>query len=411
MSSTTRHGLQLRQHSDPQDVPASAWNSLLQRCAQPTPFMRHEWLTALHASACASPETGWTLLMLTVWQSPAELGHGADGPDALVGACVTYLKTHSYGEYVFDWAWARAFEQSGRRYYPKLLCASPFTPVPGTRLLADELAGADHVKQALLRGMVELSARMGLSSVHVLLGDAQDRQAAQAAGWLLRHGVQFHWHNRHMDTPAAPPYADMADFLAALHRDRRKKIQQERRRVRDAGVQVRVLEGRAITPQDWAFFFRCYEQTYLAHGAPPYLTADFFLRVASALPDHWLMFVASLDGQDVAASLVGMDRDQGAAWGRYWGTLAPIPCLHFELCYYAPLQWCIEQGFARFEGGAQGEHKMARGLMPAPTWSAHHVHEPDFARAVARFLAQEQTHVAAYVDELNERQVFRDHQA
>lgn len=391
-------GLTIRQHTDPSDVSAQAWNGLLQRGLQPTPFMRHEWLSALYASQCASPETGWTLLMLTAWQDPSRL----------VGACVTYVKTHSYGEYVFDWSWARAFEQAGRRYYPKLLCASPFTPVPGTRLLADASADTAKVKQALLQGMVDTSARMGLSSVHVLLGDDQDRDAAQASGWLLRHGVQFHWHNRQVDTPAGRPYADMADFLTALHRDRRKKIQQERRRVRDAGVQVRVLQAHEITPEDWAFFFRCYEHTYLAHGAPPYLTLDFFLEVARALPDNWLLFVANRAGQDVAASLVGIDPDQRVAWGRYWGALTHIPCLHFELCYYAPLQWCIEQAFDRFEGGAQGEHKMARGLMPVPTWSAHHLHDPDFARAVAHFLTREDAHIAAYVDELNERQVFRD---
>lgn len=393
----------IKHHADPADVCAQRWDRLLQRCAQPTPFMSHAWLTALHASACASPPTGWTVLLLTAWQ-PAKAGD----EDTLVGACVSYVKTHSYGEYVFDWSWARAYEQAGRRYYPKLVCASPFTPVPGTRLLVDDGVDPMQVKQALLAGLVAVSARMGLSSVHVLLGDAHDQQAAQRAGWLMRQGVQFHWHNRHVDQPTAGPYADMADFLAALHRDRRKKILQERRRVRDAGVQVRVLEAQAITPQDWAFFFRCYERTYLAHGAPPYLSQDFFLTVASTLPDHWLMFVASQDGQDVAASLVGIDRRQGVAWGRYWGAVAQVPCLHFELCYYAPLQWCIEQAFVRFEGGAQGEHKMARGLMPTPTWSAHHLHDPAFAQAVAHFLAHEDTHMAAYVDELNERQVFRD---
>lgn len=400
MQTRTDHRLTIRQHVAPEDVPADDWQALLARCDQPTPFMRHEWLTALHASACASPETGWTLLMLTAWQgNDTDANTDQQIHPTLVGACVAYVKTHSYGEYVFDWAWARAYEQTGRRYYPKLVCASPFTPVPGTRLLTDD---AD-VKVALLQGLAEVSASMGLSSAHLLLGDAQDQLAAQRAGWLLRHGVQFHWHNRHVQ-----PYSDMADFLAALHRDRRKKIQQERRKVNDAGVQIRALEGRHIRAEDWAFFYKCYEQTYLAHGAPPYLTLDFFLRVAASLPDHWLLFVASQGGQDVATSLVAIDRDRRVAWGRYWGAVAHIPCLHFEMCYYSPLQWCIEQGFDRFEGGAQGEHKMARGLMPVDTWSAHCLHDPGFARAVANFLAHEAAHMGNYVDELNERQVFRD---
>ncbi len=395
-------GLTLRHHAAPAEVPAQAWDALLTRCAQPTPFMRHDWLAALHDSGCASPDTGWTLLLLTAWQST---GTAAD--DVLVGACVSYVKTHSYGEYVFDWAWANAYDQagqkSGRRYYPKLVCASPFTPVPGTRLITPDA----NVKVALLQGLAGVVERMGLSSAHVLLGDAQDQAAAQHAGWLLRHGVQFHWHNRQVQHPDQPAYADMGDFLAALHRDRRKKILQERRRVSDAGVLVRAIEAHDIRPEDWAFFYQCYEQTYLAHGAPPYLSLDFFQRAAATMPQAWLMFVATQGGQQVAASLVGIDRSQCVAWGRYWGAVAHIPCLHFELCYYAPLQWCIEQGFERFEGGAQGEHKMARGLMPTPTWSAHWFSDPRFGQAVADFLAREEAHVDAYVDELNERQVFR----
>ncbi len=379
---------------DPAEVPAADWNALLADANQPTPFMRHEWLSALHDTACASPATGWTLLMLTV--------HEAENPDELAGACVAYVKTHSYGEYVFDWAWANAYHQAGLNYYPKLLCASPFTPVPGARLLAK----SPQARVALLQGMRSLALQMNASSAHLLLGNDDDLVAAQAAGWMIRHGVQFHWQNRHVLHEAALPYADMADYLAALHRDKRKKIQQERRRVRDAGVTVRVLQGDQITPADWAFFYDCYRQTYLEHGNEPYLSLDFFQQVGRQLPTQWLMFVAERDGAPMAASLLGIDLLMQVAWGRYWGALAHVPCLHFELCYYAPLQWCIEQGFKRFEGGAQGEHKMARGLMPSPTWSAHWLRDQRFAHAVADFLAREGAGVDAYVDELRDRQVF-----
>lgn len=385
----------IRTHASPHEIDAAQWNGLLAHCAQPTPFMRHEWLTALHDSGCASADSGWVPLILSA--------HRAEAPEELAGACVVYIKSHSYGEYVFDWAWADAHQRAGLRYYPKLLCASPFTPVPGSRLLARE-PGA---RSALLSAMCTLAEQMGASSAHVLFPDADDLAAARQAGWLIRQGVQFHWENRSLSTPDAPPYVDMADFLAALHRDKRKKIQQERRRVADAGVQVHTLVGQAIAPADWDFFYRCYRQTYLAHGAPPYLSPAFFQQIARTLPSQWLMFIAEHQGQRVAASLLGIDPVSRTAWGRYWGAQAHIPCLHFELCYYAPLAWCIEHGYARFEGGAQGEHKMARGLLPTPTWSAHWLRDPRFADAVARFLNQEGSHIAAYVDELRDRQPFK----
>jgi predicted N-acyltransferase len=386
---------EVRTHAAPADVDAQDWNALLAQCEQPTPFMRHEWLTALHESGCAAPDTGWVPLLLTA--------HRSDEPETIAGACVAYVKSHSYGEYVFDWAWADAHQRAGLPYYPKLLCASPFTPVPGSRLLAREPAA----RAALLSAMSSLAERMGGSSAHLLFPDEDDLKAAREAGWLIRQGVQFHWENRHASSPGELPYVDMADFLAALNRDKRKKIQQERRRVADAGVTVRTLRGPHITASDWDFFFRCYRQTYLAHGAPPYLSPEFFQKVARTLPEHWLMFVAERDGSPVAASLLGIDGERGVAWGRYWGALEHIPCLHFELCYYAPLAWCIEQGFVRFEGGAQGEHKMARGLLPVTTWSAHWLRDPRFADAVARYLDRECAGLDAYLDELHERRPFK----
>lgn len=390
-------GWRVQAHDRPDAIAAEHWNALLQASPQPTPFLRHEWLQALHDTGCASPDTGWTPLFLTA--------RGPDTPDDAPpdGVAALYVKTHSYGEYVFDWAWARAYEEAGLRYYPKLLSASPFSPVPGSRLLVS----APAARSALLHGMIQLGEQLGCSSAHVLFPDAPDAQAARDAGWLMRQGVQFHWHNRQVLAPEQGPYGDFADFLSHLHRDKRKKIQQERRRVREAGVTVMARQGTEIRPQDWAFFYRCYTQTYLAHGGPPYLNEDFFKLVAQTMPEHWLMFTAEVGGEPVAASLLGIDTALGTAWGRYWGAVGHIPCLHFELCYYAPLDWCIQQGFSWFEGGAQGEHKLARGLLPVTTWSAHWLKDARFADAVSRFLDREGAGMDAYVDELKDRLPFK----
>ena len=371
----------------PGEIDAENWNSLLAAQPAASPFMRHEYLLALHDSNSATPAAGWTPQFIAV-----ERGQ------RLVAACALYLKDHSYGEYVFDWAWADAYQRHGLRYYPKLLNAVPFTPVPGPRLLARDAAG----RALLLQAIEQLARSAKLSSAHLLFLDDADRDAAAAAGWMLRSTVQFHWTNREGE-----PYVDLADFLASLQRDKRKKIQQERRRVADAGVRFSTHEGAAISEADWDFFYRCYSLTYAAHRSTPYLTRDFFTRMAATLPEHWLLVLAWKDDQRVAASLIGIDRTQGAAFGRYWGAVEHIDCLHFAACYYEPLAWCIANGIYRFEGGAQGEHKMARGLLPVQTWSAHWLAHPQFAQAVADFLQREGAGVANYIDELNERRPFK----
>ena len=376
-----------RVHDDLADIDPAQWDALVAASPLANPFMTHACLLALHRSGSATPDTGWQAQYLSLWRG-----------DELWAACPLYVKSHSYGEYVFDWAWADAHERHGLDYYPKLLCAVPFTPVPGPRLLARDAPARD----ALLQVLAGSARASGLSSVHVLFMDDADREAAQRCGWLLRSTVQFHWHNR-----APQPYLDFRDFLAALQRDKRKKIQQERRRVADAGVVFRVLQGSQIEPADWDFFHQCYVRTYRQHHSQPYLTRAYFDEVSRTLPAHWLMFIAELEGQRVAASLVAIDPVRRTAFGRYWGSVRAIDCLHFEACYYQPLQWCIEHGYLRFEGGAQGEHKMSRGLMPQPTWSAHWLAHPAFSDAVARFLEREGAGVASYVDELSERTPFK----
>jgi predicted N-acyltransferase len=270
----------IRVIDDPAQIDAPQWDALVEAQPSATPFLRHAYLHALHASGSATEATGWMPQFLVL-----------EDAGQLQAACPLYLKTHSYGEYVFDWAWADAYERHGLRYYPKLLDAVPFTPVPGPRLLARDAAG----RALLLAAMRQLARDAGLSSAHLLFLDDADRQAAIEAGWMLRSTVQFHWLNR-----APEPYVDFADFLAHLQRDKRKKIQQERRRVAEAGVTFEALEGDTIGPADWDFFYRCYVLTYRAHHSSPYLTRDFFARMASTMSRHWLMFVARRGGERIA---------------------------------------------------------------------------------------------------------------
>ena len=349
--------------------------------------MHHEYLLAMHTSGSAIGATGWLPQFLAVTRA-----------DVLVAACPLYLKDHSYGEYVFDWAWADAYQRHGLRYYPKLLSAVPFTPVPGARLLARDQPG----RRVLLRAMRQLAHDAKFSSAHLLFLDDADADAARDEGWMMRSTVQFHWRNREPE-----PYTDFSEFLASLQREKRKKIQQERRRVADAGVTLTALEGSAIGAADWDYFYRCYCQTYREHHSTPYLTREFFAQMASAMPQNWLLFTAWREGERIAASLICIDPVRKTAFGRYWGATEHIPCLHFEACYYQPLAWCIAHGYVRFEGGAQGEHKMARGLLPVQTWSAHWLAHPQFAQAVGDFLAREGAGLVNYIDELNERRPFK----
>ncbi|WP_457422985.1 GNAT family N-acetyltransferase [Roseateles sp. P5_E7] len=374
----------IRVDADPAALPLAAWDALLAQQARPTPFMRMAYLRAMHASGSATAETGWQPQFVSIWAG-----------DELVAACPAYLKTHSYGEYVFDWAWADAYRRHGLNYYPKLLVAVPFTPVPGSRLLAVD----DETRALLAQALRALAQETEVSSLHVLFGDVADQVALADAGCTARAGVQFHW--------TAEGDADFTAFLARLQRDKRKKIQQEQRRVREAGVVFEARNRADIRPEDWDYFYRCYQQTYREHHSTPYLSRDFFARMASDMPEHWLMFTALREGERVATSLIALDPDRRAAFGRYWGATEHIPNLHFDACYYQPLAWCIAHGYQRFEGGAQGEHKMARGLMPTPTASSHWLAHPAFADAVGDFLAREGQAMQGYVSELAEHRPFK----
>ncbi len=402
----------IRVFDSPLEVDAHAWDDLLavqNLTGTLNPFMRHAYLAAMYASGSASPETGWTPRFVALYAG-----------ETLMAACALYLKVHSYGEYVFDWAWANAYQQHGLAYYPKAVVAPPFTPVPGPRLLARDAAS----RVMLVKALVAWCEAEQLSSLHLLFAADEDIAACAEAGLLLRHTVQFHWKNvvptLVASRNALPPakFKDFDEFLASLNQEKRKKIRQERRKVAEAGVVFRWSRGVDISTADWDFFYSCYERTYLEHGNAPYLSRDFFERMAKTMPENWLLFVAERDSVPMACSLIALSVEtstsdgqsaqvQKTAYGRYWGALERVDCLHFEACYYQPLQWCIVHGFDSFEGGAQGEHKMARALLPVKTTSAHWLAHPSFADAVERFLEREGEGIANYMEDLERRNPFK----
>ena len=400
----------IRVLDSPLEVNAADWNALL--VVQSTdgglnPFMKHEYLAAMHESGSATPKTGWAPRFITLWQG-----------DKLAAGCALYLKDHSYGEYVFDHAWANAYHQHGLPYYPKALVAPPFTPVPGPRLLARNAAE----RSLLVKAIVAWCEEEKLSSLHLLFTSDEDVKACEDTGLMLRHTIQFHWTNK------ATKYQSFDDFLMSLSQEKRKKIRQERKKVADAGITFRWALGQDISNEDWDFFYRCYERTYYEHGNAPYLSRDFFQRMQDTMPENWLLFVAEQGEGDakqkIATSLIAArtythwpegqfdplqqpKTEVLTAYGRYWGALARVDCLHFEACYYQPLQWCIEHGVASFEGGAQGEHKMARALLPVKTTSAHWLAHPSFADAIERFLEREGSGIDNYMQELEQRSPFK----
>jgi predicted N-acyltransferase len=364
------------------EIDSGQWDRLQPDARRPQPFIRHAFLALLERSGCVGGDTGWL---------PVHLGLEQDGQ--LVAAAPLYAKLHSYGEYVFDWAWAEAYQRHGLAYYPKLLSAVPFTPVPGPRLLALN----ETAQKALAQALIDWTRHQRFSSVHVLFPRPEEARRLVAAGMLIRQGVQFHWQNA--------GWRNFEDFLSSLVQSKRKKIRAERRRVAESGITLERRSGSLIREQDWAFFHKCYTATYRAHHSTPYLTDRFFMGLGEGFADNVLMIIARKGPRPIAASLLLHDGHR--LYGRHWGALEHVPFLHFEACYYQAIEHAIEQGFEAIEGGAQGEHKMARGFAPVPTVSAHWLAEPAFADAVERFLAREGQAVDGYLDELTDRLPFR----
>jgi predicted N-acyltransferase len=362
------------------DIPAAEWDAL----AGDDPMLSHAFFLALQESGCATPQFGWQAQFLTLWQD-----------DHLLGAMPLYLKMNSFGEHVFDFAWAEAYQRYGLRYYPKLVCTVPFTPVTGSRLLA----ASDEVRSLLLKHALQYAKDTGVSSLHCLFLNEADALEAQTQGMMLRQDVQFHWQN--------PGYRNFDEFLATLSRDKRKRIKQERRRVKEAGIEVQCVTGHHATAEQWAFFAACYLHTLRLHNSPHQLNEDFFQRIGAAIPQHTLLVIATHEGRPIASALNYVTRE--ALHGRSWGTFEFHSGLHFETCYYQAIEYCIAHNIKTFEGGAGGEHKLARGFLPAITRSAHWLAQPQFAQAVENYLVQEADAIAEYVDDLNERSPFKGH--
>lgn len=359
------------------EVDAAGWDAL-----DPGghPFVRHAFLDLLEATACVGPETGWIPAHLVVRET--------DG-GRLVAAVPQYLKTHSWGEYVFDWSWAQAYLRAGVDYYPKQLAAVPFTPVTGPRLLLGGASGAAVLRADLARLLVETAERSGASGAHVNFTTDEDQQALESAGFLRRHDCRFLWRNR--------GYGSFDDFLAAFRADKRKKVKRERRRVADAGIAFRTLRGEDLDADRWQAVFGFSERTFLRHGSGHYLSAEFLQRVSQAMPGTVMVKLAVRDESPVAAAIFF----EGGGWlyGRYWGSAQTEDSLHFEACYYQGIEHCIERGLQGFDPGTQGEHKLARGFEPTRTTSAHWLAHPGFRAAVTRHLERERAAVDAYIDD------------
>lgn len=355
-------------------IGADAWDA----CAgDDQPFLSHAFLSILEASGSACAETGWLPLHLV-----------AERKGSVIACAPMYLKSHSYGEYVFDWGWADAYERAGGQYYPKLQVAVPFTPVPGARLLTHP--EVDVAKPALIQGLLRAASQIECSSLHVTFCQETEWQELGSAGMMQRTGVQYHWHNR--------GYGTFDDFLAKLRHSKRKMIRKERARVEAQGLELDILTGAAITPEIWDHFYPFYRSTVDKRWGNAYLTKPFFQHLGRLMPERIVLVMARHDGRYVAGALNLLGND--TLYGRIWGCLKDFEFLHFEACYYAAIDFAIDHGVARIEAGAQGRHKLQRGYEPVPTYSAHWIRDRNFRRAVTHFLDQERRDVEIDLQQL-----------
>ena len=368
------------------------WDACAAGAGQPrNPFLSHAFLLALEDSGCVGDRTGWQPRHVVV----------EDDGGRICAAAPLYVKSHSYGEYVFDHAWAHAFERAGGRYYPKLQCAVPFTPVTGSRLLVRP-GGREDMSQgplriALANAMSGVTRQYGISSLHVTFCTGEEADALESAGYLIRHDHQFHWHNQ--------DYEDFDGFLASLTSRRRKNIRKERKRVAEAGIRVRALSGDDLKTEHWDAFYRFYTDTYDRKWGSPYLTRDFFAMLHERIPTDVVLFLAELEGQPIAGALNFKGED--ALFGRNWGCDLRFKFLHFEACYYSAIDYAIEHGLRRVEAGTRGPHKLQRGYEPVRTYSAHWIDDPNFHKAVCEYLEHERSAEAEEITEIAEYLPYR----
>lgn len=365
-----------------EEVLPEQWNAL---AGDVNPFVRHEFLVALERHGCVGDQFGWWPQHVTAF----------DG-DKLVGAMPMYLKNNSYGEFVFDWGWADAYERAGLDYYPKLVVAVPYTPVTGPRLMvANETV--DDVRELLVGGALSLAEKLEVSSLHLLFTTESDTAFLEQHQLMRRVGCQFHWHNQ--------SYSDFDDFLSTFSSQKRKKVKRERRHVKDAGVKIELLHGHEITDNQWKIFHHFYCSTFYRRSGYPTLSLEFFKELGKTMPDNVVLILASYQGNYVAGAFNMRGTD--TLHGRHWGCSETFHSLHFELCYYRAIDYCIDNGLARFEAGAQGEHKLSRGFVPTPTFSAHWLSHPDFKYAIEDFLQREKGGMEHYMDVMNEHLPYK----
>ena len=369
-------------HDHMADIAADDWNAL---CGERYPFLKHEFLALGEETHCVSPELGWIPRHLTIGE-----------PGALRAAMPLYEKSHSWGEFVFDWAWANAYNQAGLDYYPKLVSAIPFTPAPCRKLL---LADADdrEAAAALLQAAVQLAMDTDCSSFHLLFPDEADLPSLESAGLLIRKDCQFHWHNR--------DYRDFDDFLATFTAAKRKKARRDRRRVDEQGISFRHVKGADLSRAQWADVHALISRTFMRRGSLPYFSEAFFYELSRALPDNILVVLAEKEARVVATAVFFASNE--VLYGRYWGSDGHYDALHFETCYYQGIDYCIRSGIQVFEPGTQGEHKISRGFAPQATWSAHWLAHPEFANAVSRYLDEEARHVERYMEVVDSRSPYK----
>lgn len=376
--------LKLKRLTSLDEVEPVAWNAL----SDGNPFLRHEFLAALEHTGCVGPGTGW---------EPCHIVATSADEEQLVGALPLYVKYDSYGEFVFDWGWADAYERLGQNYYPKLVASIPFTPATGRRLLVPDGESGDEIARRLLAEAAEVRQDIDASSLHCLFPVEADSSAFAAAGYLPRKSCQFHWHNH--------GYADFDEFLGTFTSQKRKKARRERRRVSEAGIDFEHAHGDELSDGDWDAVFEFHERTFLLRGRHPYLSREFFAEVAQTMPKNLVVIVARHGGRPIAAAICF--KGGGGLYGRYWGSLADFHSLHFETCYYQGIEHCIREGLEKFEPGTQGEHKISRGFIPTVTWSWHRLADPRFQRAVQQFLTRESSQVDAYIDYLDDHVPYR----
>lgn len=368
--------MQINIHSEIKQIPREQWNAFV---TDNNPFMRHEFLSALENNGCVSEEFGW---------HPCHIAIRED--DRLIGAMPLYAKTNSYGEFVFDHAWADAYQRSQMPYYPKLVSAIPYTPASGQRLLCAP-EKRDEIFPLLIETVQRFARDQHYSGFHCLFANADEQDWLEAYGLFSRHDCQFHWHNQ--------GYQHFDDFLAQLEKKKRKNIRQERKRVSQQGIGIRALNGHSASDQDWQDFARFYALTFAEKYGTATLNYGFFKEVARQMPDQVLLVLAdNAKGECIAGSL--MFSSDTILYGRHWGCSEQVDKLHFEACYYQGIEYCIKNKLQRFEPGAQGEHKIARGFIPTLTRSSHWLHNSPFQDSIENFVRHEQDAIAHYMQSL-----------